>query len=100
MAQIVIDGSHYEVPDGLDFTLGELADMEQVAGCPIDSLPENSTRMVLALLYVTLRRNGRDVTVDDVRALRPGEFQFVEGDETPTVAGDQQIVAAGSGTQG
>lgn len=86
MASVIVDGTVFEVPEAGDFTFGELADMEEVAGAPLETLPANSTRATLAVIYIAMRRVDPTMTVDRVRALRPDQFQMVGAAEDPTAA--------------
>lgn len=88
MAQVIIDGTVFPVPDDGDFTFGELADMEEVAGAPLNQLPSGSVRATLAVMYVAMRRVDPTITVDQVRALTPDQFDFVDEPEPgpPTAA--------------
>ena len=80
MAQVIVDGTVFPVPDEGDFDFGELADMEEVAGASLSSLPAKSMRATLAVIYVAMRRVDPTITIEQVRALKPDQFDFVEED--------------------
>lgn len=90
MAHLIVDGTVFPVPDGDDFDFGELADMEEVAGAPLNTLPEKSARATIAVIYIAMRRVDPSITVAQVRALKPEQFDFVEDepDPPPAVAED------------
>lgn len=82
MAKLKVQGREYEVPEV--FTLGELADMEEVAGQNYD-FENPGPRGLIAIAYVTIRRVDPTVTVDALRALTPDSIEGIkdEGDPSP-----------------
>ena len=78
MAKIRIYGKEHEVPENL--TLGELADMEKITGQDYD-LSKPGLLGMLALAYITLRRDNANVTIEDVRGLTAADVQAVEEED-------------------
>lgn len=67
----------YEVPT--EFTLGEQADMEELAG----NSPARGPRMILALLFVAVRREHPTVRIDQLRLLTNDQWD-AHGEEAIT----------------
>lgn len=86
MASVIVDGTVFPVPDDGDFDFGELADMEEVAGAPLSSLSGKSMRATLAVIYIAMRRVDPSITVDQVRALKADQFDFVDDTQDPPSA--------------
>lgn len=68
-------------------TLGEIADFEDVSGCPFNAMREaiNSGeqpigKMLIGLALIRARRADPTATIDTVRAMRLDEF-IVNGDD-------------------
>lgn len=78
--QLVINGQKYPIPDS--FTLGELADMEKITGQGYDH-EQGGALGLLALAYVAMRRERKNVTVDDIRSLGPDDITTEGGDASP-----------------
>lgn len=76
-----VEGVEYEIPDR--FTLGELADIEEITGQAYD--PEKSgARMTLAIVYIAMRQKDPTVKLADVRGFDMGELVFPEDAEEET----------------
>ncbi len=80
--KLIVNGREYPMPDS--FTMGELADMEQITGQGYD-LSKGGVRAMLALTYVAIKRIDPRVTVEDIRALGQDDFEIVGGDDVPPV---------------
>jgi hypothetical protein len=74
--KVVINGREYPFPE--EYTMGELADVEEIVGQGYD-FARGGVRSVLALLYIAAHRVDSTVTIADIRALQPEDFE-VKGD--------------------
>lgn len=81
-------------------TLGEMVDFEDIAGVAITNIPPGTvpnSRMVLAIVYISMRRNDPRVTLDYVKSLDYSAVDFVdptEAEPTPLAKLDQPVKAA------
>jgi hypothetical protein len=73
--------------DPNSLTLGEMETIEEITGRPIGLLlaslgaGELSSKAMVAFIVVTQRRTNPDFTVDEAKALKLSDLQFV--DESP-----------------
>ena len=76
-------------------TLGEMIDIEDIAGVPMGDLGSGaalSAKAMLAMVYVTLRRDHPDVTLDDVKGLDVSLLSAdTDDDEVPVVPGKEAV---------
>jgi hypothetical protein len=91
---IRVNGKEYAFPP-TSLTLGEMCDAEQYFGVDFNQAAQSGMRMIAALLWITIRRDDKTVTVDDVRGLDPQVFDQLAaaGDAGPPTPG-------GSGSSG
>lgn len=78
MAKINVNGREYDMPD--EFTLGELADMEEITGQGYD-MTRPGVRGMIALAYIAIRRKDPRVTLEDVRNMGLDDIEAVEDEE-------------------
>lgn len=62
-----IEGVDYDLDD-LD--LGEMEDIEELAGAPFGEINTGSTKGMKAFVFVLLRRNNPDITMQDIRSVK------------------------------
>jgi len=82
--QIVVNGRTYPLPTS--FTMGELADMEEITGQDYD-LSKGGVKGTMALAYVAIRRADPTVTVEDIRNLGQDDIGFEGVDDNPPSTG-------------
>jgi hypothetical protein len=59
-----------------DLTLGELEELESTVGLPISKMGDGSAKSIVALIWITERRDNPDFTLEDARKIRIGDVQF------------------------
>lgn len=113
MPQLKIYGRTYEVPE--NFTLGELREIKRISGINAgqmgDALNDGDPDVLAALVYVTLKRNGEKVTLEELDKVEMSDILFeadeeeVKADppadaaETAATNGHSATTLSGSGTQ-
>lgn len=66
-AKLVINGHEYRLDD---FELGELVELEDYTGQPMDSLEYGSARVMAFMLYLVRRRDDPAFTLEDALKIR------------------------------
>ena len=76
MAKISFD------PD--DLTIGEMCDFEDISGVPIGAMQAGSvsTRMLLAMVYITERRANPAFTLEDAKRVRISDVDMASANPT------------------
>jgi hypothetical protein len=86
----VVNGTTYPVPD--DLTLGEMCDAERFFGVEFGTVATGASnvRLMTALLWIAVRRQDANVTIDDIRNLPPDVFTnaMADGVGPPAPAAD------------
>jgi hypothetical protein len=82
--RIIVNGKEYPIPDS--FTLGELADMEEITGQGYN-LETGGVKGTLALAFIAIKRVDPRVTVDDLRGLTEDELDVKGVPDLPPVLG-------------
>lgn len=100
---ITVDGVDYEVPE--KFTLGELADIEEIIGQGYDPEKPGGARSTLAVIWIAMRRKNPQLRLEDVRNL-DAELIAVEQEaeerppaQEPSEQPDDSAIPVISGTQ-
>lgn len=75
---IKINGKEYPVPES--FTMGELADMEEITGQGYD-MTKGGVKGMMAIALVAARRKDPSVTVEDIRQLRMDQIEAVDDED-------------------
>lgn len=75
---VKVDGREYPFPPD-NLNLGEMCDAENYFGVDFNTVERSGVRFAAALLYIAVRRERPDVTVDDIRRLPPDLFQQLAG---------------------
>lgn len=92
---IVIDGTPYKLGD---LELGELEDLEDHTGLPMDAISYGSAKVIAFVVYLVRRRSDPNYSLDDARRIqirkvkseKPGieaEIGGTDGDPTPASSG-------------
>lgn len=77
-AALVVDGESYRLGD---LELGELGELEEHVGLPMDSISYGSARVVAFVIYLVRRRANPEYSLDDAKRIKISEVQ-TDGDET------------------
>lgn len=87
---VEIDGRKVEVVSIADLTFGEVEDLEDYFGFPMSQIPYEAGKTMLFLLFLTLRRDKAETSLDDVRAMKISDVAWIEEDveEDPKAAAD------------
>lgn len=72
--KVRVHGREYDFPE---FNLGDMADMEKITGQGYD-LNQGGVLGLLAAIYVAVKRENPGVTVDEIRALGPDDFEVFD----------------------
>lgn len=57
--------------DPSELSLGELDEIEDITGHPVDTTQENPpAKFLIAMIYVVAKRTNPDITLDDVRDIK------------------------------
>jgi len=78
--KIVVNGREYPFPE--NFTMGELADIEDICGQDYD-ITKGGGKGTLALAFIAIRRQDPRVTIAAIRNLTQDDFEVVGGDDGP-----------------
>jgi hypothetical protein len=72
-----------------DLTVGEIEDLEDLLGVPLTQL-KNAKGTTSALIYIFMRRDNPEYTIEDAKKERLSNFDFAGVDVNPTepVGGD------------
>lgn len=77
---VTVGGQDYEIPE--KFTLGELADIEEIIGQEYD--PERpGARSTLAVVFIAMRRKNPALRLSDVRGLGAEDIAIQEDEAGP-----------------
>lgn len=81
-AKIVVDGISYRLGD---LTLGELEELEEHIGLPMDMISYGSAKVIAFVVYLVRRRDDPNYSLKDARNIRIEEVGSEDGEEN-TVA--------------
>lgn len=86
-AGIVVDGVKYRLGD---LELGELAELEDHVGVPMDAISYGSAKTIAFIVYLVRRRGDANYTLDDARRIKIDKLGASKGDAEPVavVGGD------------
>lgn len=76
--KIVFDGKEYALDD---FTLGEIEQVEDFLGSPLDEAPVSSMKFAIGFVTVLKQRENPDHSYDDTRKLKLSVFNVPDGPE-------------------
>lgn len=65
-AAIVVDGVAYKLGD---LTLGELGELEDHTGLPMDAISYGSAKVIAFVVYLARRRSNPDYTLEDAQSI-------------------------------
>jgi hypothetical protein len=83
--RIKVQGEVYDLDfDGLAW--GELEEIEDIMGCPLEDANFATAKGVLCLAFVAVRKRNPAMTMDSLKALPVSEIELVETEGNPTVA--------------
>lgn len=81
-AAIVVDGTAYKLGD---LTLGELGELEDHTGLPMDAISYGSAKVIAFVVYLARRRSNPDYTLEDAQSI---EIRKVNAGENEGVAAE------------
>lgn len=64
-----------------EMTLGELEELEALAGCTIEDIMqgERSVRSMIAIIFILRRRDNPAFTLEDAKRVKMSELELVDG---------------------
>lgn len=71
MSDLLTDIEEFDVND---LELGEVMEIEEITGAPLDDIQWGSARAMLAMLFVMRRRSNPDYTFEDAKKVKLKEF--------------------------
>lgn len=77
-AAIVVDGVSYKLGD---LTLGELGELEDHTGLPMDAISYGSAKVIAFVVYLARRRGNPDYSLEDAQSIEIRKVVAGDGDD-------------------